>query len=1013
MMGTEMGILFFWEYLPKAVTVSGSKACQSRVPALIPGLPAFVLSFVLVLMLFQAQAQHLNIRSHPINQSLDIPMVFHSIQDTDGFRWFGTETGVVRFDGKNYHRFTTEDGLSDNEVLKIYEDGKKRIWFLTFNGHLSYFHKGRIYNESNSALLRKIGATATYFSMTADKKGGLFFTGGQNRVLYISPDHKISKYNLETTSLPIGLSNVYEDARGQLYLVCNTGFFQFNKGIPQPTRFRYFPKQFKACYSPRPGELYFVAREGLVLMRDTVQQLIIPHTQLPASGEADLLFIDSYERLWIQTTGSGIYVLENLRNPRAGFKLYLKDVNISSVSEGKERNLWFCTTGDGIFMLAASTTKTVAITKEEGLSGNKINAVAKDTQGNIWLALDKGKVARYKDGQVREFDINFSDKFNRVTDLLVDRHDNIWCGTDLGMVQLKKLGNGRYQKIIKLYNVDGRPYSVKSIQQNKAGDITFVQSAGVEKYLDQVGKDGYYTARIPQVKRLRTYTHFYDEADNLWYANIQGLHQIRPDGQKVTLALDSLARSYRITSIKALPQDILVVATSGHGLIFLKKGKFLTHMTTKNGLSSNICRKLFVDRQTVWVATNQGVSRFQFSGDTISQVEIIRTTNGLLSDHILDVMVDQNQVYVATAQGLNILANLRQKVRLPPPPIQLMAVMVGGQNFRNQTNPRLEYFQNRIQFEFIGITFQDVKNIVYQYRLTGSHPAWTATQNTTLEFSSLQPGAYTFEVKAKNQNSNWSPPLLYRFVIAPAFWQAWWFLGLLAFMAAVLIAGGGRLIIARKLRQQRRQLETEYQLQQERERIARDLHDNVGSHLAYIINSLEETPGQENKPNPAHIRGLRDYTKQTITQLRETIWAIRQETISIRELADKIHKLIWQASLLRPGFAFDVSCQGDEQATLTPVQALNLYRIAQEAFQNILKHSHSNYVLVSLTVLPQGQLEMRVEDKGRGFDPLAPRPQAHYGLLNMQQRAQEMGAAFEINGIPGKGTLIYLRVDLK
>src|SRR5687768_1208391 len=105
----------------------------------------------LTLLLFQASAQHLNIRNHPMNQFLDIPTVYHSIQDSNGFRWFGTETGVVRFDGQNYRRFTLEDGLSDNEVLKIFEDTKKRIWFLTFNGQLSYYYQGRFYNKSNSA----------------------------------------------------------------------------------------------------------------------------------------------------------------------------------------------------------------------------------------------------------------------------------------------------------------------------------------------------------------------------------------------------------------------------------------------------------------------------------------------------------------------------------------------------------------------------------------------------------------------------------------------------------------------------------------------------------------------------------------------------------------------------------------------------------------------------------------------------------------------------------------------
>lgn len=965
----------------------------------------------LLLFLFRAQAQHLNIRNHPMNQSLDIPTVYHSIQDSDGFRWFGTETGVVRFDGQNYRRFTLEDGLSDNEVLKIFEDTKKRIWFLTFNGHLSYFHQGRFYNASNSPLLKKIGVISTFSSVSEDNKGGLLFIGGQNRVLYIGPDDQISQYNYEKNAYHIGHSAIYEDARGQVYVVCNTGFYKFNNGRLRPARFRYFPQQVKAFYSPGPHQLYFVAPEGLVLMQDTIQQLIIPRHQLPLSSRADFLFIDSYQRLWIQTLGAGVYMLENLKNPRAGFKLYLKDVYISSISEDKEANVWFCTNGQGIFLLPASAAKTVAITKQEGLPDNKINAVAKDSQGNIWLAMDKGKVARYNGAQVQAYDINFSDKFNRVTSLLVDRQDNVWCGTHHGIVQLKKLKNGHYNKVVKLYHVDSRHYAVKSIQQNKAGDITFVHSAGIETFIDQVDQEGYYVARIPQVDRVRTYTHFYDQAGHLWYGSLKGLHQIRPDSQRIDRWQQHPSLSHRITSMQALPGGILVLGTYGHGLILLRDGKFLTQVTTQNGLSSNICRKVFVDRNTVWVATNEGVNRFSFSRDSVSPVEVFRTTDGLLSNYILDILVDQDRVYVATSQGLNILPNVKQKLRHPAPPVQLTAVTTGSRNIRHLSNPRLKYFQSRIQFSFIGITYQDAENVVYQYRLTGSNPAWTSTQNTSLEFSALQPGTYTFEVKARKQNSNWSKPIRYSFVIAPPFWQTWWFMGLQAILLLLIIGAGVRIYIGIKLRQQMRHLETEYRLQQERERIARDLHDNVGSNLAYIINSLEETPGQQ---DPGGItRDLREYTKQAITQLRETIWAVRQETISVGELGHKIQKLIWQASHHRPGFAYNVHLQGGQTDKLTPVQALNLFRIAQEAINNVFKHSQSNSLVVTLMVLVPGQLEMRIKDKGRGFDAACQPQEDHYGLANMQARAQELGGCFKVRALPGKGTLIYVKVSLQ
>ncbi|MGV3640462.1 MAG: two-component regulator propeller domain-containing protein [Adhaeribacter sp.] len=976
--------------------------------------------FLLLLLVFcsflPSQAQHLNLRPHPINQTLGITNLYHSLQDAEGFRWFGTETGVVRFDGNTYRRFTLEDGLADNEVLKIYQDSRKRIWFLSFNGHLSYYHKGKFYNARNSALLRQIGAISTFSFAREDQKGGIFFSGYQNKILYIAPDNTFRVYNLEHSQYDIGPTTFYEDARGQQYLVSKLGFLPFGEGRLRPPRFRYAPVQAKARFSPRPQELYFVAREGLVHMQDTLQKLIIPAQRLPEINQANLIFTDSNQRLWIASNSAGIFMLKDYLSNKGAFKKYLKNAFITSVSEDKESNVWFTTTGEGVFILPANAANTLAITTEEGLSNNKVNALALDHQGYIWLGLDNGKLARYKNGSLQEYDINFSDKYNRVTNLLVDRQDNIWCGTDLGMVQMQKQANGTYRQVLRPYHLDGRFFAVKSISPDPTGRITFVHAAGIEKFRDRPDADGYFVSRVPQVERIRTYTHFHDRQGHLWYSNIKGLHQIRTDGVHLQHWQRHPALRHRFTDIEQLPQGILVLATYGHGIFFMHQGRIIGQVNTKSGLSSNICRKLFVRDSTIWVATNAGLNRFTYTPGKQPQVRVIRSTDGLLADDILSIQVHGDQVYLGSSQGLNILHDIKQQPRQSPPPLLLTEVKVDGRNLRNQQRPRLRHGQNRVQFEFIGITFQDIKNISYQYRLKEINPAWTSTTNTNLEFSALQPGDYTFEVKTRKHNSNWSAPLRYEFVIAPPFWKTWWFLGLLALVITALVTGGTRLYIVLKLRQQKRRLETDYRLQQERERIARDLHDNVGSNLAYIINSLEDLQSPAKAPSPANTNAhhdLREFTKQTITQLRETIWAIRQDNITIRELGTKIQKLIWQLSSHRPDFEYEVNISGNQDAILTPVQALNLFRIAQEALNNVFKHSQSACLLVSLQVNPRQQLELKLEDKGIGFDPGQQNQEEQYGLNNMQERARELGAYFRISSLPGRGTLIYLRVNLK
>src|SRR5205085_2011407 len=89
------------------------------------------------------------------NEGLTSKTIYSIIQDKDGYIWMGTDAGAVRYNGKNFKRFTTEDGVSDNEVIKIQEDHLGRLWFLTFNGHLSYWKEGKIYNSGNTPFLKQ------------------------------------------------------------------------------------------------------------------------------------------------------------------------------------------------------------------------------------------------------------------------------------------------------------------------------------------------------------------------------------------------------------------------------------------------------------------------------------------------------------------------------------------------------------------------------------------------------------------------------------------------------------------------------------------------------------------------------------------------------------------------------------------------------------------------------------------------------------------------------------------
>jgi signal transduction histidine kinase len=218
-------------------------------------------------------------------------------------------------------------------------------------------------------------------------------------------------------------------------------------------------------------------------------------------------------------------------------------------------------------------------------------------------------------------------------------------------------------------------------------------------------------------------------------------------------------------------------------------------------------------------------------------------------------------------------------------------------------------------------------------------------------------------------------------------------------------------LIKERTTQQQRMYEAEVQtlalqnsLLVEKERIARDLHDNVGAHLAFVVTNLTHISAQaEKKPITDgqrladQLRTIVTHTREAVKLLRETIWAIHQESFTVEEFAERLNQYINRYVHETDGLHVDVQVSGSQSYKLSSSQVLNLFRIVQEALNNVIKHAQASQAMVRLFVEDDGHINLRVHDNGQGFswtgEALAPH---HYGLRNMETRAQELGGTFRI-----------------
>jgi signal transduction histidine kinase len=250
--------------------------------------------------------------------------------------------------------------------------------------------------------------------------------------------------------------------------------------------------------------------------------------------------------------------------------------------------------------------------------------------------------------------------------------------------------------------------------------------------------------------------------------------------------------------------------------------------------------------------------------------------------------------------------------------------------------------------------------------------------------------------------------------IVPHFWERRWFIALVVFLLLVWTATTIRLVERRRYQHQLQRAAQERALERERARIAQDLHDDLGSSLTRI--SLLSTLLQADKDEPEqvtlHAGKLSEAADQTVRALEEIVWAVRPGSDSLQSLVEYIAHFANEAFEDNP-----TRCRLDlphdlPTKPLPPDVRHNIFLIVKEALTNALRHAGAKEVRVQAKV-SENELEILVQDDGRGFDPaLPPTEGRRHGLGNMRRRAETIGGTLKLQSMPGKGTTVRLEVHL-
>lgn len=475
-----------------------------------------------------------------------------------------------------------------------------------------------------------------------------------------------------------------------------------------------------------------------------------------------------------------------------------------------------------------------------------------------------------------------------------------------------------------------------------------------------------------------------------------------------------------IQGISALNDSVIVVAAFENGFFFFNTNKKTTStLNTNDGLPSNIARAIAPDsHNNFWIAMlSDLVRRNRYTGNLVSFDE----EDGVLNKSFLPgfTKLRDGRLVIAFNTGLLYFHPDSIKIQPPPPDVIVTGLKFSGQTVlldsilqADNNTVRLAYDQNFLTVDYVSISYLNRKTTQYFYQLKGLDKDWVkAGTQRFATYTNLSPGTYTFMVKCENRDGVPSTHTTYfTIIVSPPWWRTWW-----AYLLYYISLGGVIYFFYRNhIDQIKKKQQAEIKAmvatqEEERKRISRDLHDDVGTKLSALklfISSLHEKAMQTGNKE---ISSLAESSEQFITEAMQDVRLLLLDlsptvleefgyTTAVEGLVNKINEThAIKFSLVVFGLT----------GRLQKEYELVLYRITQELINNVLKHAAAKNVSLQIGHRDQ-KLILMMEDDGKGFD-VAARKEG-YGLQNLNARTKLLQGSITFDSKEGNGTSVLIEI---
>jgi ligand-binding sensor domain-containing protein len=951
----------------------------------------------LSLHLFAQVDQRLTVSWKPYvlgtEQGLSSNFCYALAQDRKGFLWIATHDGLNRYDGYEFrvyrHNPSDPHSLPGNTITAVQVDNRNRVWVIA-DGMLAVFDPEK--ERFDTMRYPELANAVRQIFVTPE---GYLLVAGNTSVLVNLDNLKPVVFGLQ--SLLPGAEqqcarNVYYgiSSRGQLLAVQTCGrllhWFSFNPANKHFQMIRSFTiAQPESLITPitsattdRHGRLHLVFSGYQPLVLDARDSLV----GLQPSPWTAVHILEDQEAAMFYSTESGLFVrqadTQKMQWPGKLSTVIPSEV-IRQGFQDQTGMLWFAGS-KGIFRVDPKQ-------RHVWHFGKKISKLVDDFVLSL-VRMPDGRICVDYFGQ-QQFTMidplkgqvsHLAQRDRRARDWVV--HAILKSGSRLPPGNVVDVLTHKFQ----LRQIS--PEVIRGIIADSSANAWIVVFNTLRH------SDSDQTLSLPEMPN-----DVKSDGEVLWLAFPgQGLWRFDPGSRQLSRVLAGKMASGDITSILPADSGALWIGTKGAGIYrFVPRTGAYSQYTTEQGLAHNSVYCMTRDGYgRLWVGTANGLScmdpkqptfRQFFKGHGFANTEYNRHSAITLED---------GRIAVGGMNGIDLFDPDSITFHTRETTLQLTDVKVHSVSRGVRALYRLNHDEHMVSIHFAVMDYRQPEKNQFKYQLSNADTGWIMLgSRNTITFDFLEPGAHTIRIRGANSDGVWSKQdLTLRLDVQPAWYQRWWFY----LLVAALAAGLGYLWFTYRLHQK-------LQVYRVRQRIHRDLHDDVGATLSSVKAYAEIL--KEHPDNPVIPALISENAADMIERLEVISWAADPGHDHISSLRNRMVKFATPICHAK-SIDFSLSMEGlDENQEVPGEIRQHLFMVFKEAIHNMDKYADARRCEVNLGVVGRNFI-MRIRDDGRGTDGII--RGTGQGWKNMETRAKELDGSVQFGIAPGQGTEIRFSI---